>query len=97
MRLLKSSVSGSERQGSDILTENTSANNILHKRQPESQEAVVNGLYMQMGMRHIIETFKSADFATVMHEYGHYFRRTLGETERMIAEKAFGVERGFIG
>ena len=50
---------------------------------------------MQMGMRHIIETFKSADFATVMHEYGHYFRRTLGETERMIAEKAFGVERGF--
>ena len=70
---------------------------ILHQRQPESQEAVVNGLYMQMGMWHIIETFKSADFATVMHEYGHYFRRTLSEMERMIAEKAFGVERGFIG
>ena len=43
-------------------TSGIAGDGILHQRQPESQEVVVNGLYMQVGIHHIIETFKSAGY-----------------------------------
>jgi hypothetical protein len=66
-------------------------NKSLQQAEVKSQE-VINGLYMQMGEKHIIETFKSANFGTVLHEYGHYFRRTLSPDEHIAAKKAFGVK-----
>jgi len=59
-----------------------------------SQDEIVHGVYEKLSTSHVITTFKSANFATVMHEYGHYFRRTLSPEERAAAEAAFGVEKG---
>ena len=42
----------------------------------------------------IIEAFKAHDFATLVHEMGHLFRREIGGEDLQILEKAFGVKNG---
>lgn len=55
----------------------------------QTNNQIIKGSIETQGNKSVIKIFKDKDVSTILHETGHYFRQTLNDTEKAIADVFF--------